>query len=279
MHQGDSPMDYSITQAIENHQFVPVDEWPTLEQMADGFAEHKYPRTSVLAGVREVFRFDNGWLIEHHFLDENTLSWKLLEGEGAGASGTHAYEAMEIRPGVVFVEFFKDGFDESVTLVWKLESGNLFVAVSGFVDRNGEKRTATAYQTATVDGKPGDAPIRQSSSLVGKRVLYRYSSDDWYEHVYFGREVMAWHCVNGAEVGVADVEKCAYFDVAPDLYILFWTETIMPVESIVVIDLQRMRSTGRFFCWDPKPNRMVHLTFGSIATVLNDTAYPTTFAE
>ncbi|HKT96136.1 MAG TPA: MoaF C-terminal domain-containing protein [Paraburkholderia sp.] len=270
-------MDYSIDQTIQNHKYVPESEWPTLEEMADGFAEHKYPNTSLLAGVREVFRFDNGWLIEHHFVDEKTLTWKIVGGDGVGMTGTHTYEAMELRPGIVFVEFLKEEFEESVTLVWKLDSGNIFVAASSFYDRNGEKRTKTDFMRATVQGKPGDQPISQSSSLVGKRVLYRYSSDDWYEHVYFGREVMAWHCVNGAEQGMADVEKCACFDVAPDLTILFWSETVMPVESIVAIDLQRMRSTGRFFCWDPKPSKLVHLTFGSKATVLNDTAYPASF--
>lgn len=272
-------MSYDIQKIISEHQFVPVEDWPSLEEMADGFAQHKYPHTGRLTGTVATLRFENGWVIEHDFIDANTLKWTVLEGEGIGATGTQSYEAMELRPGIVFVEFFKADFDESVTLVWKLESGNVFAAVSSFYDRDGEKRTRTDFQLATVDGKSGGEPILQSSALVGKRVLYRYSADDWYEHVYFGREIMSWHCVNGAEVGLGDTERCAYFDVAPDLIILFWTETIMPVESIVVVDLQRMRSTGRFFCWDPKPNRMVHLTFGSKATLLNETAYPASFAE
>ncbi|CAB3745505.1 Protein MoaF [Paraburkholderia sediminicola] len=272
-------MNYSIADTVMDQKYVPVENWPTLEEMAEGFAEHKYPQTSVLAGTKASLRFENGWLIEHHFVDEKTLTWTILEGEGTGMSASHSYEAMEVRPGIIFVDFYKDGFDEAVTLVWKLASGNVFAAVSSFFDRDGEKRTKTAFVTATVEGKPANEPITQSASLVGKRVLYRYSSDDWYEHVYLGREQMAWHCVNGAETGLADVEKCAYFDVAPGLTILFWTETIMPVESIVVIDFERMRSTGRFFCWDPKPNRMVHLTFGSKATLLNETTYPSSFSE
>jgi hypothetical protein len=125
-----------------------------------------------------------------------------------------------------------------------------------------------------VEGLPGNAPITQSSALVGKHLLYRYSSDDWYEHVYLNKETFTWHSVNGAEKGLADTEKCAYFDVADGLTILFWTETIMPVESIVVVDLKEMRSTGRFLCWDPKLKKVVHLTFGSLATFLNETEYP-----
>ncbi|QKJ35464.1 MoaF C-terminal domain-containing protein [Pseudomonas sp. MPDS] len=187
------------------------------------------------------------------------------------------FEAVEVRPGIFVVEFLKPEHQESATLVWKYETGDVLAAVSAFYHRGNEKRTRTDFMTAVVDGKQGGAPIIQASSLVGKRVLYRYSADDWYEHVYLGAQTMAWHCVNGAEKGMADVERGAYFDVADDLYVLFWTETVMPVESVIVVDLAQMRSVGRFFCWDPKPEKLIHLTFGSKATVLNETAYPASF--
>jgi hypothetical protein len=268
---------YQIEQALKNQPFVPEEHWPTLEEMADGFNEYKYPPSPFLAGKKANLRFENGWLIEHHFVDDTTLTWTILEGEGTGASETETYEAVEVRPGIFFVEFLKPEHQESATLVWKYETGDVLAAVSAFYNRGSEKRTRTDFVTAVVDGKPGGSPILQASSLVGKRVLYRYSADDWYEHVYFGAQTMAWHCVNGAEKGMADVERCAYFDVADDLYVLFWTETIMPVESVIVVDLAQMRSIGRFFCWDPKPGKLIHLTFGSKATVLNETAYPASF--
>ncbi|MNE48031.1 Molybdenum cofactor biosynthesis protein F [compost metagenome] len=166
-----------------------------------------------------------------------------------------------------------------MTLIWNYQTGDILAAVSSFCERAGEKRTRTDFAEALVDGMPGGAPIRKSSSLAGKRVLYRYSEDDWYEHVYFSAETMAWSCVNGAEKGIADVEKCAYYDIADGLYVLFWTETVMPVESVIVVDLKQLRSVGRFFCWDPKPAELVHLTFGSKATLLNETRYPDSFAE
>ncbi|AXA54251.1 molybdenum cofactor biosynthesis F family protein [Pseudomonas thivervalensis] len=270
-------MSYQIEQALKNQPFVPEEHWPTLEEMADGFNEYKYPPSQFLAGKKANLRFENGWLIEHHFVDDSTLTWTIIEGEGTGASETETYEAVEVRPGIFFVEFLKPEHQESATLVWKYETGDVLAAVSAFYKRGSEKRTRTDFVTAVVDGKPGGSPILQASSLVGKRVLYRYSADDWYEHVYFGAQTMAWHCVNGAEKGLADVERCAYFDVADDLYVLFWTETIMPVESVIVVDLAQMRSIGRFFCWDPKPGKLIHLTFGSKATVLNEAAYPTSF--
>ena len=202
------------------------------------------------------------------------MTWTILEGEDAGLTGDAAYEAFEARPGILFIDFFKPGHDEDVTLILKQQSGDLLAAISSYNQVDGVRRTRTVFVRGLVDGAPRDDPIEQSSSLVGKRIFYRYSSDDWYEHVYFSRECMAWHCVNGAERGIADVEKCAYYDVADDLHVLFWTETVLPVEFIIVVDLKRMRSIGRFFGWDPKPASMIHLTFGSIATKLNETTYP-----
>ena len=272
-------MSYQIEEELKLQRYVPEEQWPTLAEMADGFGEHKYPATAALAGKIVNLQFDNGWVIEHNFVDATTLKWTILEGEGTGLTSTDTYEAVEVRTGIFFVEFLKPAYQESATLIWKLETGDVLAAVSSFYDREGEKRTRTDFATAVVQGLPGGAPILQSSSLVGKRMLYRYSSDDWYEHVYFGPETMAWHCVNGAEKGLADVEKCAYFDVAEDLYVLFWTETIMPVESVIAVDLKQMRSIGRFFCWDPKPAKLIHLMFGSKATPLNATRYPTGFEE
>ena len=267
-------MGYDINKNVEKQAYIPVEEWPTIEEMADGFCEHRIPGTAALAGRTFNLVFDNGDIIEHEFVDEKTLAWSILQGDGKGLAGTDSYEAYEVRAGVFFVSVYKPDYEEMISLVWKSEDGNVFVAKSYFVEIDGERRTKTDFCSAVIEGAPGNRPIVQTPELVGKRVLYRYSSDDWYEHVYLNKETMAWHCVNGAEKGLADVEKCAYFSLDEGLTILFWTETVLPIESIIVIDLKEKRSTGRFFCWDPKPQQTIAITFGSLATELNHTVYP-----
>ncbi|WP_171038173.1 molybdenum cofactor biosynthesis F family protein [Aquibacillus sediminis] len=267
-------MSYDIKKQVETQSFVPIEEWPTLEEMADGFSEHRIPHSSALSGKAFTLHFENDTVIKHDFKDEKTLVWTILKGEDKGLTGTDTYEAFEVRDGIFFVDFYKPDYEEQVSLIWKSLHGNVFVAVSSFVEIDGKKRTKTDFTSAVIAGAPGNNPINPSSDFVGKRVLYEYSSDDWYEHVYLNKETLAWHCVNGAERGLADVEKCLFYHLDEDLTILFWTETVMPVESIVVVDLKEMRSTGRFFCWDPEPERVVSLTFGSLATVLNETQYP-----
>jgi len=267
-------MSYDINKHVEEQAFVPVEDWPTIEEMADGFSEYRIPRTSVLTGQTLILDFDNGSVIKYEFPDEKTLAWTILDGNEKGLSGTDIYEAYEVRDGIFFVTIFKPDHNGMVSLIWKSEDGNVFVADSYFVEVDGERRTKTDFISAVIEGSPGNKPIVQTSDLVGMRVLYFYSSDDWYEHVYFNKETMAFHCVNGAEKGLAEVEQCKHFGLDEDLSILFWTETVLPIESVVIIDLKEMRSTGRFFCWDPKPQKPCALTFGSLAHVLNHTIYP-----
>ncbi|MBB5750301.1 MoaF C-terminal domain-containing protein [Micrococcus sp. TA1] len=69
------------------------------------------------------------------------------------------------------------------------------------------------------------------------------------------------HCIQGVEL--ADV-----------VVLLNWSETVMPVESFVVIDLFHERSIGRMFWWDGPTLAPMHLPFDSQFTVLNDTRHP-----
>lgn len=84
---------------------------------------------------------------------------------------------------------------------------------------------------------------------------------------YLNRGTFTWHYVDGPEKGLADTELTKVLALGEELYLLFWTETVMPIESVMVVDLKLMRSTGRFFCWDPKAERMVHKVFGYYATI------------
>lgn len=249
--------------------YVPQDQWPTLEAMAAGFSEHLMDPSAHLAGKTIEHTFANGWRIKHEFAAAK-LKWTVLEGEDAGSFGDAEYKAYEVRPGIFLVDFYKVDHKELVTLLLDLPSGQLKVAVSGFVDKNGERRTWTNFLDATKSGDRAVAAFGLTTEMVGKHVLYRYTPRDAYQHFYVSPGTLMWHCVAGTEKDVADAEQAKVFKLSDRLYLLFWTETVMPVESIVVIDLEDMRSTGRFLCWDPKPQSIVHVRFGSQATLLGD---------
>ncbi|KAF9774745.1 hypothetical protein IL306_007218 [Fusarium sp. DS 682] len=255
----------------EKSDYVPVDKWPTLEEMADGFKEHLMPASDKLQGKYLEHTYDNGWKISHEFTAD-AVTWKILEGEGTGLTATNKYEAFEVRPDMFFVDFLKPEYKEVVSLIVDLVTGQAIAGVSGFKDENGERRTFSNFINATAYGDKSVEAFSVTDELIGKHVLYRYTPRDAYEHVYLNKGTMVWHCLSGTERGIADAEKCQMLKLRDNLYMLFWTETVMPVESIVVIDLENMRSTGRFYCWDPKPQQAVHVRFGSYATVLAETS-------
>ncbi|KAF4466969.1 moaF [Fusarium albosuccineum] len=251
--------------------FVPVADWPTLEEMAAGFREHLMPATNKLCGKSFRHTFDNGCQISHEFAPD-FLTWKILDGEGKGLTGQAQYEAFEVRPDIFFIDFLKPDYKELVSLVVDLSIGQAIAGLSGFRDQDGERRTYTSFMNAQRHGNNTVQVFQPTEDLIGKHILYRYTSRDSYEHIYLNKGTFVWHCLSGTEKGLADAEKCKMLKLRDGLYLLFWTETVMPVESVVVVDLENMRSSLRFYCWDPKPMRAVHVRFGSYATVLADTA-------
>jgi hypothetical protein len=144
------------------------------------------------------------------------------------------------------------------------------VATSSFHLVDEKKRTITTFTDACVEGHDGASGYALTSELIEKHILYRYTEKDAYEHIYHNQGTFTWHCLGGTEQGMADTEPCKMLKLSDELYLLFWSEKIMPVESVVVIDLKAMRSCGRFLCWDPKPQKAVHTIFGSYATLLGD---------
>lgn len=264
----------------ETLDFVPLSEWPTLEELAKGYSEHLMATSDKLTGLCITLIIDGQLKVSHKFLDATRLVWHVLEGhDQSGLSSIAEYAAFEVRHGIFFVDFFKPDYDEHVSIVLKPSTGQAAVAISGFRIDKDSKRTWTKLCGAVIEGHDAVEPFPVTDELIGKHIMYRYTPRDVYEHVYLNRGTLTWHCLSGTEKGLADTERCRVLKLDEKLYLLFWTETIMPVESIVVVDLKGLRSTGRFFCWDPKPQQPVRMRFGSYATILAETTPSKTLAN
>lgn len=255
--------------------YVPTEEWPDVTAMLVGFGDPSLPASEKLEGPAIVVAFEGGRRIEHQFA-AGKVTWCILNGDAVGAEGTHPYRAVEVRPGIFFVDFLKGESvgTRDVSLVINLNDGQVTVAESSFVDRGGEVRMRTDIAHGVVEGFGEIKPLEPTSELVGKRIYYRYSPTEHYEHIYLNAGTFVWHCVRGAEVGLADADPVQVWHIAEDLVLLHWSETVMPVESIVTIDLAAKRSIGRMFCWDGPTLDTVHIPFDSQFTVLADTEYP-----
>lgn len=58
-----------------------------------------------------------------------------------------------------------------------------------------------------------------TSELIGMRNMYTYNPKERYEHVYLNEQFYAWHCLDGVEKGLADVDRCHYIKVSEQLYL------------------------------------------------------------
>ena len=258
-----------------DQQYVPVDEWPDVTAMLEGFGAPSLPASSGLDGADIDIVFDNGWTIAHRF-DADTITWTITEGDGVGATGSHPFRAVEARDDVYFVDFIKgeSAHSSDVSMVIDRNDGRVTVADSTFVDRDGSVRMHTEILTGRIAGTGSIEPLRRSDALVGKRIGYRYSPSEYYEHIYLNGGTFVWHCIRGAEQGLADVDPATVYELGDGIVMLHWSETVKPVESFVLIDLANQRSIGRMFCWDGPTLAPVHLPFDSRFTVLNETVHP-----
>jgi|GEM_PF-4219822 len=255
--------------------YVPQDEWPAVTAMLEGFGDPSLPASDKLEETSLEIAFDNGWTITHAF-EHGQVTWTIIDGENAGVKGTHPYRAVEVREEIFYVDFLKgEGTGtHDVTMIINRTDGKVTVADSSFVNRNGDVRMHTDFLSGRIAGTGEIQARAESNELVGKRIFYRYSPTERYEHIYLNSGTFVWYCIEGAESGLGDVDPIRVFELADGVVLLYWSETVMPVESFVVIDLTNERSIGRMFCWDGPTLTPMHLPFDSKFTVLNETRYP-----
>ncbi|MBC3475627.1 MoaF C-terminal domain-containing protein [Pseudomonas taiwanensis] len=253
--------------------FVPENEWPSVSVMLDGFGQQTLPASPALSGTTLQVVDDLGVSLEYVFHDEKSLTWSV--GKAAQQkSGTGTYKAIEARPGIFIIDFVRGSglAAENVTLILDQNTGAVTTGISRLVEIEGKVRATTdfSYANITDDG----VKHARTDELVGKRIFYRYSDIETYEHIYLNLGTFTWHCLRGGEVGLADTDHCKTWKVAEDLYIFFWTEKVMTVEAVLLVDLKEQRSIGRMFGWDDKLNTELILPFNSRLSVLNTTVYP-----
>lgn len=263
----------SAPELVENH--IPIEDWPAVSKMLEGFGHPSLPASQALVGRTLDIEFTAGE--SRSFTFTSTMEVDCVSGKGVTARRSSAtYRAVEVRPDIFYVDLFtgQGTHGHDVSFVFNAADGLVTLADSYMFDSKGEVRTTTDFQHGRVGGSGAIVERRRSDALVGLRIYYRYSPTEHYEHVYLSPGTFVWHCVRGGERGLADADQTMAFELTDDIVIFYWKETVMPVESFLVIDLRNNRSIGRMFCWDSPAMEPVHLPFDSQFTVLNRTTYP-----
>ena len=178
--------------------------------------------------------------------------------------GAADYFAFKPREDVYFVDFVTgDQPPAAVSLVLDLRRGiatSLEARLPASADvgeslvariARGEELTAVSaeFRSAAVDTPFTVATARHgpTADLIGRRVEYTYSDTERYEHIYLNEHFYTWHCLLGAEKGLADTDRCHYLKLGDDLYFFVWREKIVPTLGAVVVDFRAMRTMGKIF--------------------------------
>lgn len=267
--------------------------WIPVGELADAFE----PDANILepsdyfAGKTIDLHFEDGSIIEHKFVSADELVWTIKAGPAAGETATEVYNCNSIRDGFYFVDFIKSQERAmSVSLVLDL-TGGVFTAVIGQMptqeevnkslasrSASGEELTpvATTFVRGTID-TPFDAAKPhhdETTDLLGKRVFYRYSPTEAYEHIYLHPDLYTWNCLQGVEAGLADTDRCHYYRVAENLYLFVWREKVIPTLGIIMIDLNRKKTTGKIMGYKEDDFGVLsNFRVGAHARVLNITNY------
>lgn len=254
-----------------------TEDYLPLGDLAPGFGEFKPPATLELGRQEVRLRFDDGTGITRLFFkDSTTLTWE-REGDAAGepSIAEETYEAFLVAPGLYFVDWVRrTRTPESFTLALDMGRGRATLVVSTLVrGETGRFRVNQDFRHACVHPPtPGFSvgPHERTGDLVGKRLVYTYSSVHTYEHIYLNEDRYTWHCLSGPEKGLADTERCATYKIAPDLYLFTWWERVVPCGAVVIVNLQQGRSYGKLFGLDDTAG-VINFRMASYATVRRPT--------
>jgi hypothetical protein len=250
--------------------FIPVG------QLAKAFSPESFalPLSGELAGKQLKLHFEDGAFAECSFETMNMLVWKPASGAKSSQATEEACTVTRVRKSIYFVDFVKH-LERATTLTLVLDlSRGIFTAVEGRLPKKKEVRqdllrrvdagreltdVGVAFLHGAIDRSFGPATPRHNATeeLVGKRIEYTYSPTERYEHIYLNGSFYTWHCLLGAEKGLADTDCCHSYKLARHLYLFVWREKIVPTLGVVVLDLNAMRTTGKIFGYESNDFRKV----------------------
>ncbi|WP_194926581.1 MoaF C-terminal domain-containing protein [Catenulispora pinisilvae] len=253
--------------------YVASDLWPTLNVLDNsGFAAYNIPEIPVLDGRTLTLRLDSAGEVSVRFVGGGQV--ELREGS---ATSVHHASVKEVDPGLFLVHFVRaDDEKRAVVLVLDLSAGVATVVRSSIVTGSAKGGLFAAEEVVggVINGAAELAERHQrTAELVGRRVQYVYGPDNAYEHIYLHENAYAWHCLAGAEKGLADVDRARVWKIREDIYLLTWQEKVVPCDGIVILNFRTNQSTGRIWGYDTDAGTTNAIAMGARAIMLNHTAH------
>ncbi|MGX5771639.1 molybdenum cofactor biosynthesis F family protein [Microbacterium trichothecenolyticum] len=259
--------------------------WLPLDGLAPGFDASKAELSSDLDGRTFTVVDERGTRIAHTF-GPGRVSWDYTPGEGdptAAAAQTDACEVVRVDEDLYYAQFHHDYLpNEAVSLILDLRSGYSLAVLSVLGEKTQEH---VAVQHLFGIGRieeleQNGEPPAPTTELIGRRVLWVYSSVHAYEHLYLSPHWYTWQCLAGPEHGLADTDENTVWRVRPGIYVFTWREKVIPCGSVTIADhrdQRALRAHGVLFGEGEGNDAPTHFTFGAHGRLLSNTVHPTEY--
>lgn len=238
-------------------------EFPTVEELSDGFSEFKLESKTDLLGEKIDIYFEDGTSVIYEFLTEDTLNLEYTS-DNISKRYVSIYSIVSPREGIYLVDFIEHR-DKAFSVTSVIDMNKNIVtsmraslpskeeAYISQLERAIKKDSMTSVKASFIHGSIGKKFDESTSihpftkDLLGKKILFKYSSNDSYEHYYLNENFYTWHCISGVEKGLCDTDKCYYIKLDENLYWFTWLEKVVPTIGTVIEDLcpDVMRSYGK----------------------------------
>ncbi|WEK46139.1 MAG: MoaF N-terminal domain-containing protein [Candidatus Andeanibacterium colombiense] len=253
-------------------QLKPIVPVPPMRRDMDLIA-NRLPSTRDLAGRSIALAFDDGAGLVME-LGEAALRWEAREPSGRVQAGEDAWDAVEIRPGIFFLDFAASDGRCAFSNVIDFNAGR---ALTVWNEVTGEGDSADLYEMlrpGRIVGMAGSyVPVAETRDLLGKRLYCEYSPEAALEHIYVNSKTIIWQWLLSPEALKYEVgiEAVTMWKIAEELYLIS-TRDQPPMELTLLIDLQQMRNVGRLFGYSPYG--VLDRRVGATVTFLGKFDYP-----
>ncbi|MGH8218389.1 MAG: MoaF N-terminal domain-containing protein [Steroidobacteraceae bacterium] len=252
-------------------QLKPIEPLPPIRRDMD-IAANRLPSSQALENRTIELQYEDGAILTMAF-DAEKVRWTSSTRHAAPSSGEGPYDAVDVRPGLFFVDYVHIGRRMAWSHVVDTRRGRALSVASEIVEA-AKHDLLEQLMPARLAGRLGAyEPIETTRELLGKRLVCEYSREAALEHIYVNSATIVWQWLLSPpelalEVGV---EAVSMWKIAEQLY-LICTRGSEPIQLTLLLDLQKMRNVGRLFGWGSFG--LVDRRCGAKITFLGEFAYP-----
>lgn len=267
-------------------------DFVTVSELAVGFSEYALETTDAWVNQTLDLSLQDGREITIQCLDIQTAYIKISDKNSVLYEFSTSYQMLKIRDSLFFIDFIIpshvlpegqpisfsaiiDRDKQIATIIWGILPEKAAYELSTFY-RASQNLPITAVKVDFFSASLNrawqtDTTVHSvTDRLIGKKIQFKYSENDLYQHTYLNKNFYTWECLEGIEAGLCDTDKCYYYDLNHNIFLFVWIEKVIPTIGIVIEDMDYKRSHGKIYGYTGyQSGQVTNFLVGSFAAEMN----------